>query len=151
MLKTIPLFFLLILIFSISTPALSNEENVIPPQFKQFSAPDVGTPPIYFAMVKNVVNFRGEGQARFLSVDLKFMSFHQDVVGQEGWMEKLRPILKNNLDRLLREKTYSSLKTPDGPDLMRDEILKMAREVLEEHNIYPNLLKDVFITKFVMQ
>lgn len=149
-------FFFLIFLFTISSPAISSDEThfaakTYSPQFKQFPPPAVGTPPGYFSMTKNIVNFRGEGKARFLAVDLKFMSYYQEVVGEEGWMEHLRPILKNYLDRVLRQQTYTRLKTPEGPDLMRDEILQMAREVLEEHSIYPNLLEDVFITKFVIQ
>lgn len=31
-------------------------------------------------MDKNVVNFRGEGQAKFLAVDLKFMTYYPQLV-----------------------------------------------------------------------
>lgn len=121
------------------------------PKFKQFSPPSAGSPPSYFSMEKNVVNFRGEGKAKFLAVDMKFMSYYPQIVTPEGEMEKLRPILKNDIDRILRNQTYSNLSQPDGPDVLREEILKEARKILERHNIYPDLLEDVYITRFVMQ
>ncbi|HHT00326.1 MAG TPA: flagellar basal body-associated FliL family protein [Thiomicrospira sp.] len=118
------------------------------PKYKQFEPPAERVPK-YFSMDKVVVNFRGEGKAKFLAIDLKFMSYYPQLVEVE--MEHLRPILKNDIDRLLRNQTYSKLKTPNGPDELRAEILKVAREVLEEHKLYPDLLEDVYLDRFVMQ
>lgn len=118
------------------------------PKYKQFEAPAEKIPK-YFAMEKNIVNFQGEGKAKFLAVDLKFMSYYPQLVEVE--MEHLRPILKNDIDRVLRSQTYTKLKTPDGPDVLREEILKTAREVLEKHRLYPDLLVDVYLERFVMQ
>ncbi len=147
---------MLIFVFMISGVALANDDRHhatkdFPPHFMPFPDPKIDSPPGYFAMTNNVVNFRGESQARLLAVDLKFMSFYPDIVGEEGWMEALRPVLKNDLDRILRQQTYSGLRKLEGTDLMREEILQMARDVLEDHNIYPNLIAGVFITRFVMQ
>lgn len=148
---------LLLLIFSFffSAPVWAEDENPnakhYSPKFKQFAPPAPDAPPSYFTMEKNVVNFKGEGKAKFLAVDFKFMSYYEDVVGETGWMENLRPILKNDIDRLLRQQTYSKLSTPDGPDELRAQVLKTVRGILEEHNIYPDLVEDVYITKFVMQ
>ncbi|MCF6254651.1 MAG: flagellar basal body-associated FliL family protein [Thiomicrorhabdus sp.] len=144
---------LIALLTSLSFQALSEEEAPAinqgnPAKFKQFEAPEQSVPK-YFSMDKVVVNFRGEGKAKFLAVDLKFMSYMPQVVEVE--MEYLRPILKNDIDRLLRNQTYSKLKTPDGPDQLRAEILEVSRKILEEHRIYPDLLEDVFLGRFVMQ
>ncbi|VAW44580.1 hypothetical protein MNBD_GAMMA04-1649 [hydrothermal vent metagenome] len=127
------------------TPAIDQGN---PAKFKQFEPPEQNVPK-YFSMDKVVVNFRGEGKAKFLAVDLKFMSYIPQVVEVE--MENLRPILKNDIDRLLRNQTYSKLKTPDGPDQLREEVLTVARKILKEHRIYPDLLKDVYLGRFVMQ
>lgn len=121
------------------------------PKFKQFEAPAPGSPPAYFTMEKFVVNFNGDGQAKFLAVDLKFLSYYPQIVGDAGEMEHLRPILKNDIQRLLRNQHFNELNTPDGPDKLREEILKTARAILEKHNIYPDLLEDVYMTRFVMQ
>jgi len=121
------------------------------PKYKQFEPPAPEAPPSYFTMDKFVVNFNGDGQAKFLAVDLKFMSYYVQVVGDAGEMEHLRPILKNDIERLLRNQHFNELNKPDGPDTLRAEILKVTRGVLEKHNIYPDLLEDVYMTRFVMQ
>ena len=46
------------------------------PKYKQFEPPAPESPPTYFTMEKFVVNFNGNGQAKFLAVDLKFMSYY---------------------------------------------------------------------------
>lgn len=121
------------------------------PKFKQFEPPAPGAPPVYFTMEKFVVNFNGDGMAKFLAVDLKFMSYYPQLVGEGGEMEHFRPILKNDIQRLLRNQHYNDLNTADGPDKLREEILATAKKILEQHNIYPDLLEDVYMTRFVMQ
>lgn len=141
-----------LLTLGLSAPTISMaEDSQFPeysPKYKQFDPPEEKIPK-YFAMEKNIVNFQGEGQAKFLAVDLKFMSYYPQLVEVE--MEHLRPILKNDIDRVLRSQTFSKLKTPDGPDILREEILKTAREILEKHRLYPDLLVDVYLERFVMQ
>ncbi|WP_019556860.1 flagellar basal body-associated FliL family protein [Thiomicrorhabdus arctica] len=117
-------------------------------KYKQFDAPSERVPK-YFSMEKIVVNFRGEGKAKFLAIDLEFMSYYPQIVETE--MEHLRPILKNNIDRLLRNQFYSQLHTPNGPDRLREEILQVARKTLERHQLFPDLLEDVYLERFVMQ
>ncbi|GAB6069769.1 hypothetical protein JCM30760_08660 [Thiomicrorhabdus hydrogeniphila] len=121
------------------------------PKYKQFEPPAADANPVYFTMDKFVVNFNGDGQAKFLAVDLKFLSYYPQVVGDTGEMENLRPILKNDIERLLRNQHYNELNKPDGPDKLRAEILDVTRKVLEKHNIYPDLVEDVYMTRFVMQ
>ena len=121
------------------------------PKYKQFDPPPPATPPMYFTMDKLVVNFNGDGQAKFLAVDFKFMSYYAQIVGETGEMEHLRPMLKNDIERLLRNKHYNELIKPEGPDNLRAEVLDVTRKVLEKHNIYPDLLEDVYMTRFVMQ
>lgn len=139
----------LVLAAALKTASAADEEHMsYSPKYKQFEPPAEKIPK-YFAMEKNVVNFQGEGQAKFLAVDFKFMSYYPQLVEVE--MEHLRPILKNNIDRVLRNQTYSQLKTPEGPDNLRAEILKEAKEILEKHRLYPDLLEDVYLERFVMQ
>ncbi|WP_051144993.1 flagellar basal body-associated protein FliL [Thiomicrorhabdus sp. Kp2] len=128
--------------------ASDNEVSSYSPKYKQFEAPAERIPK-YFSMDKVVVNFRGEGKAKFLAVDFKFMSYYPQIVETE--MEHLRPILKNDIDRLLRNQTYTKLKAPDGPDQLRSEVLQVARNILEKHKLYPDLLEDVYLDRFVMQ
>ncbi len=120
-------------------------------KYKQFEPPAPEAAPSYFVMDKFVVNFNGDGKAKFLAVDLQFISYYAQVVGADGEMEHFRPILKNDIQRLLRNQHFTDLDKPDGPDHLRAEILEVARKVLEKHNVYPELIEDVYMTRFVMQ
>ncbi len=145
------LFLFSLIVTTVSATSLASdtpEGTGYSTKYKQFEAPEERIPK-YFSMEKIVVNFRGEGKAKFLAIDLKFMSYYPQIVETE--MENLRPILKNNIDRLLRNQTYSQLHTPTGPDHLREELLEVAREVLEQHNLFPELLEDVYLERFVMQ
>lgn len=122
-----------------------------PPKYKQFNAPSEDARPIYFVMDKFVVNFNGDGQAKFLAVDLQFMSYYPQVTSDTGEMQHLLPMLKNDIQRLLRNQYFNELNTAEGPDKLRAEILEVARKILDKHNIYPDLLLDVYMTRFVMQ
>lgn len=121
------------------------------PKFKQYDPPPADAPPVYFSMKPFVVNFKGDGQAKFLAVTLKFMSHYPQLVGEHGDMEHLRPILRNDITELLRKQHYNELNADDGPEKLRKRILEVARKVLEEHGIYPDLLEDVYFERFVMQ
>ena len=148
LLKPLLITSLLCLPFTATHAADEAEGLSYSPKYKQFEAP-VERIPKYFSMEKVVVNFRGEGKAKFLAIDFKFMSYYPQIVETE--MEHLRPILKNDIDRLLRNQTYSKLKTPTGPDELRTEVLKVARDILEKYKLYPDLLEDVYLDRFVMQ
>lgn len=117
-------------------------------KYKQYDPPAPEDPPVYFVMDKFVVNFNGDGKAKYLAVDLQFMSYYPQVVED---MEYLRPILKNDIQRLLRNQHYNDLIKSEGPDKLRAELLDVARQVLEKNNIYPDLVEDVYMTRFVMQ
>lgn len=145
------LFSFIIAVMSLTSVqfALAEDEPLsYSPKYKQFEPP-ANRVPKYFSMEKNVVNFNGEGQAKFLAIDFKFMSYYPQLVEIE--MEHLRPILKNDIDSLLRRQTFSKLKTPDGPDQLRAEVLEVARNILDKHRLYPDLLEDVYLERFVMQ
>lgn len=118
------------------------------PKYKQYDPPAPEAPPVYFVMDKFVVNFNGDGKAKYLAVDLQFMTYYPQVVED---MEHLRPILKNDIQRLLRNQHYNDLIQAEGPDKLRAELLDVARQVLEKSNIYPDLVEDVYMTRFVMQ
>jgi flagellar FliL protein len=133
-------------------PPVEHAFNEVPkmeysPTFKQYPQPAPGTPPSYFEM-KFVVNFQGEGKARFLAVDLKFMSRYPGVVED---MEHIRPVLLNDINLLLRQQTHTELSMADGPETLRQKILEAARKAANDNGIFPDLIQNVFLTRLVMQ
>lgn len=117
------------------------------PVFKQYPQPKAGTPPSYLEM-KFVVNFRGEGRARFIAVDLNIMSRYPEVIED---MEHLRPILQNDIQMLLRQVTYTEINADDGQEVVRQRILEAVKKVAEDNGIFPDLVANIFITRFVTQ
>lgn len=115
--------------------------------YKEYPAPPAGTPPSYYEM-KFVVNFKGEGKARFLAVDLKFMSRHPELIED---MEHIRPILQNDLQMLLRNQTHTELSQDNGQELLRQRILEIGRAAAESNGLNPEYVQNVFLTRFVMQ
>ena len=127
-----------------------HEETAIkvPKQFKHYEPPEPGSPPQYFAMEPFVVNFKGEGKARFLAVTLKFMTHYPQLVTD---MENYKPILRNDITSLLRIQTHTEMSRDDGPDVLRTKIMEKAKEVLKKNGIFPDILEDVYFERFVMQ
>jgi flagellar FliL protein len=117
-------------------------------KYKQYDPPEHGAVPQYFAMEQFVVNFKGEGKARFLAVTLKFMTYYPQLITD---MENYRPVFRNDITGLLRIQTYTEMSQDDGSDLLRKKILEKVRKILEEHGIFPDTLEDVYFERFVMQ
>ena len=120
----------------------------VPKQFKNYNPPEPGSAPQYFAMEPFVVNFKGEGQAKFLAVTLKFMTHYPELVVD---MENYKPILRHDVASILRVQSYTVMNQDDGADILRAKILEKARSVLEKNGIFPDLLEDVYFERFVMQ
>ncbi|WP_024851350.1 flagellar basal body-associated FliL family protein [Hydrogenovibrio kuenenii] len=118
------------------------------PKYKQYDPPEPGSPPQYFAMQPFVVNFKGQGQAKFLAVTIKFMTHYPQLVKD---LENYRPMLRNDITALLRIQTYTELNQDNGQQVLGDKILKIAKADLGKNNIFPDLLEAVYFDRFVMQ
>lgn len=118
------------------------------PSYKQFPAPQPGTPAEYFDLDQMVVGFRGEGKAKHLAVKVKMKTNYVEVVQE---LEHIKPDLINDISAMLRKKTYTEMNEDDAQDLLADEILRIARAALENEKVYPDLLDRVLIERFVMQ
>lgn len=118
------------------------------PKYKQYDPPEPGSPPQYFAMQPFVVNFKGQGQAKFLAVTIKFMTHYPQLVKD---LENYRPMLRNDITAMLRIQTYTELNQDNGQKVLGDKILKIAKADMEKNNIYPDLIEAVYFDRFVMQ
>ncbi len=119
------------------------------PKYKQFEPPPENAPPQYFEMNKFIVNILDEkGHEYYLAVDVKVMTYYPQVVEE---LEHLRPILRSKITKMLRRQKRDRLIQPDGQDYLEQEILKVIREVAEQHSIYPDLIEGAFLERFVMQ
>jgi flagellar FliL protein len=141
-----------------SKPSNSEAEEIenphkdsFPGRYKKYSALSSDVSPKYFVIEDVVVNFNGEGQAKYLATDINLMSYYPELVSEGGDLESLKPIVMNDIQKLLRGKRFSELNTIEGPEKLRAELLDTVRAILEKHNIYPDTLEDVYLVRFVMQ
>jgi flagellar FliL protein len=106
------------------------------------------TPAIYIPLDPAfVVNFSGEGQARFLQITVEVMTRDPAVPD----LVKLHaPALRNNLMLLFSDQSYEIISTLDGKESLREEALEVIQLVLEEETGDPGI-ESVYFTSFVMQ
>lgn len=103
--------------------------------------------PIYQALVKDFVVTFGEGEdIRYLQLSLEVMSYDQEVIDK---IETNLPAVRNNLIMLIGGQSYDDLKTNDGKEKLRKEIIGAVRKAAR---LKPKQkLEDAFYTGFVLQ
>ena len=94
-----------------------------------------------------VVRFKkGEG-ARLLQISISTLTYDAEVVEA---VKKHTPMIRNNLLLLLSSKKPIELKTPEGKESLRQEILESVQKVIEDQ-LGKKGVEQVFFTAFVMQ
>jgi flagellar FliL protein len=94
-----------------------------------------------------VVNFSGQGNARFLQITVEVMTRSSDVLEQ---IKIHMPVIRNNLTMLFSDQQYDRISTLEGKERLRVEALEVIRRILEEETGDPGL-EAVYFTTFVMQ
>lgn len=103
--------------------------------------------PIYHELVKDfVVTFDDEGRLRYLQVSLQVMSYRQDVIDR---IDTYMPAVRNSLILLIGGQHYDDLKTNEGKEKLRAEIISSIKQVAR---LKPDQkVEDVLYTSFVLQ
>ena len=94
-----------------------------------------------------VVNFAGQGKARFLQVTVEVMTRDPAVPDQ---VKLHAPAIRNNLMLLFSDQSYENISSLDGKETLREEALEVIQLVLEEETGDPGI-EAVYFTSFVMQ
>ncbi|NOT10640.1 MAG: flagellar basal body protein FliL [Methylococcaceae bacterium] len=94
-----------------------------------------------------VVDFSKSTSVRFVSISLSFLVEGAATIDA---LKKNEPMIRNNLLMLINAQGVESLKTREGKDKLRAEILANVSEVLEKMTGKSHV-KDIFFTSFVMQ
>lgn len=112
------------------------------------SAPRPSGPPIYFPITPAmVVNFENPGSARYLQVTLEVMSRNEDAI--DAVRENL-PAIRNGLLMLFGGQDADVLRTREGKESLRQEVLAEVQGVVEGQ-IGTKGVEDVYFTSLVMQ
>lgn len=94
-----------------------------------------------------VVNFEGEQKANYLQVDVQLMTRNAEALKV---FEEHTPLIRNNILLLLSGQKYDELRTLEGKEKMRAEVLATVQQVVEAELGTP-AVEAVFFTSFIMQ
>ncbi len=114
------------------------------------SAPPVPhAAPIYYKFDPAfVVNFGGEGSARYFQVTVEAMSRDQAVLDV---LKNNEPAVRNDLVLLYSSQDNATLLSVDGKEKLRAATLAAMRKVLDEEGADGKLIEQVYFTSFVIQ
>jgi flagellar protein FliL len=95
-----------------------------------------------------VVNFGGEGSARYLQVTVEAMS--RDPAAIEG-LKNFEPAVRNDLVMLFSGQDNATLMSVDGKEKLRAATLASIRKVIDGEGGNGKLIEAVYFTSFVIQ
>jgi flagellar FliL protein len=95
-----------------------------------------------------VVNFGGEGSARYFQVTVEAMARDQAVLDV---LKNNEPAVRNDLVLLYSSQDSATLLSVDGKEKLRTQTLAAIRKVLDEEGADGKLVEQVYFTSFVIQ
>jgi flagellar FliL protein len=95
-----------------------------------------------------VVNFGGEGNARYLQVMVEAMT--RDAPTLE-LLKNNEPAVRNDLVVLFSSQTDATLMSTDGKEKLRAAALEAVRKVISEEGGKASMVESVYFTSFVIQ
>lgn len=117
-------------------------------EMQEAVAPPPSGPAMYFPITPAmVVNFENPQSARFLQVTLEVMSRDEDAI--DAVRENL-PAIRNNLLMLFSGEDADTLRTRQGKEALRQQVLAEVQKVVEQY-IGIKGIEDVYFTSLVMQ
>lgn len=109
---------------------------------------DKNAPEIYLTLHPNfVVNFQNPKRERYLQVSVEIMARSEDVVEA---VKKHNPVIRNSLVMLFGSQNAQDLRTREGKEALRQEVLEEIQRVLEDRIGSPGV-EEAYFTSFVMQ
>ena len=113
------------------------------------SKPVTHAAPIYYKFDPAfVVNFGGEGSARYFQVTVEAMSRDQAVLDV---LKNNEPAVRNDLVLLYSSQDSATLLSVEGKEKLRAATLAAIRKVLDEEGADGKLVEQVYFTSFVIQ
>jgi flagellar FliL protein len=107
-----------------------------------------GPPSFYKFDPAFVVNFGGEGSARYLQVTVEAMSRDASILDE---LKTDEPAVRNDLVMLFSGQDNSTLMSADGKEKLRAETLDAIRKVLNAEGAKGSKIEAVYFTSFVIQ
>lgn len=126
-------------------PAEQAEQDA---QAEEAEKQEQDAPKIYHELHPNfVVNFQNPNKARFLQVSVQVMARSGDTIDAT---KQHMPAIRNSLVMLFSSQDAQDLRSREGKEKLREEVLAEVRNVLEEQTGEAGV-EQVYFTSFVMQ
>ena len=111
-------------------------------------APAKKGPPLYFAFDPPfVTSFQDQSLARFMQVTVEVMSHDEESIKE---VETYAPAIRNALVMVFGSQTFENVRTREGKEAMRAEVLAEIQKLMTEQTGKPGV-EDVYFTSFVVQ
>jgi flagellar FliL protein len=107
-----------------------------------------GPPSFYKFDPAFVVNFGGEGSARYLQVTVEAMSRDAAILEE---LKTEEPAVRNDLVMLFSAQDNATLMSADGKEKLRSATLDTIRKVLNTEGAKGSKIEAVYFTSFVIQ
>ncbi|WP_111640543.1 flagellar basal body-associated FliL family protein [Marinimicrobium alkaliphilum] len=109
---------------------------------------ETGYAAVYYTLRPAFVSsYQIRGRQRQLQVELALMLRDESKIAR---IEQHMPSLRNNVLMVLSGQVYEELRTPEGKELLRQELLQEIRDILTRELGEP-VVEQVLFTGFVMQ
>jgi flagellar protein FliL len=95
-----------------------------------------------------VVNFGGEGSARYLQVQVEAMARDQGILNT---LKEDEPAVRNDLVMLYSGQDNATLMSAEGKEKLRSQTLDVVRKVLNDEGAKGSQVEAVYFTSFVIQ
>src|SRR5580658_2974274 len=95
-----------------------------------------------------VVNFGGEGSARYLQVMVEAMTRDPPTLEM---IKNNEPAVRNDLVLLFSSQDNAALMSPEGKEKLRNATLEAVRKIIAAEGGDPKLVEGVYFTSFVIQ
>ncbi|VAW92951.1 hypothetical protein MNBD_GAMMA22-550 [hydrothermal vent metagenome] len=117
-------------------------------------------PAVYFLLKPDfVINFESDGKANFLSVTIQLMARDSKPISV---IETHMPVLRNNILLLLSAQKYDEVRTTEGKEKLRKDMLKIVKKIIDNENKAQKknsgddfkkieYIEAVYFTGFIMQ
>lgn len=105
-------------------------------------------PPLYYAFDPPfVTSFQDQSLARFMQVTVEVMAHEEEAIKA---VETYAPAVRNALVMVFGSQTFEAVRTREGKEQMRQEVLGEMRKLMTEQTGKPQV-EDVYFTSFVVQ
>ena len=101
---------------------------------------------VYMPLEKFLVNFDHKGGMRYIQTDIQLMAYAPEVLEKA---QRNTPAVRNRLIMLLSDQDFDALRTVEGKEALRQDVLSAVNEVLKMSG--PDSVQDVYFTSFVLQ